>query len=56
MRNGAKIYKQKNVYEAAKERINYLFNEFDNVVVGFSGGKDSTCVLNLALEVAEERN
>ena len=56
MRNGAKIYKQKNVYEAAKERINYLFDEFDNVVVGFSGGKDSTCVLNLALEVAEERN
>ena len=56
MRNGAKIYKQKNVYEAAKERINYLFDEFDNVVIGFSGGKDSTCVLNLALEVAEEKN
>lgn len=56
MRNGAKIYKQKNVYEAAKDRINYLFDEFDNVVVGFSGGKDSTCVLNLALEIAEERN
>ena len=56
MRNGARIYKQKNVYDAAKDRINYLFDEFDNVVVGFSGGKDSTCVLNLALEIAEERD
>lgn len=56
MRNGAKIYKQENVYDAAIKRINYLFDEFDNVVVGFSGGKDSTCVLNLALQVAEERN
>lgn len=55
MRNGAKIYKQKNVYDASIERINYLFDEFDNVVVGFSGGKDSTVTLNLALQVAEER-
>ena len=29
MRNGAKIYKQKNVYEAAKDRINYIFDEFE---------------------------
>ena len=56
MRNGAKVYKQKNVYDAAIERIDYLFDEFDNVVIGFSGGKDSTCVLNLALEVAEKKN
>jgi predicted phosphoadenosine phosphosulfate sulfurtransferase len=51
-----KIYKQENVYDAAKKRINYLFDEFENVVVGFSGGKDSTCVFNLALQVAEERD
>ena len=43
-----KILLQKNVKDAAHERIERLFNEFENVVVGFSGGKDSTCVLNIA--------
>jgi len=51
-----KIYSKKNVLDAAYERINYLFDEFENVVIGFSGGKDSTTVLNLALKVAEEKN
>lgn len=50
-----KIYSKKTVLEAAYERINYLFDEFENVVVGFSGGKDSTVTLNLALNVARER-
>lgn len=30
-----------NVYEAAIKRIRYCFSEFDNVLVSFSGGKDS---------------
>ena len=51
-----KIYSKKTVIEAAYERINYLFDEFPNVVIGFSGGKDSTVILNLALKVARERN
>ena len=51
-----KIYSKKNVLDAAYERINYLFDEFENVVIGFSGGKDSTTVLNLALKVATEKN
>jgi predicted phosphoadenosine phosphosulfate sulfurtransferase len=51
-----KIYSKKTVLEAALERINFLFDEFENVVIGFSGGKDSTVVLNLALQVAKERN
>lgn len=51
-----KIYQSKNVYEAAKDRIRYIFDEFPNIVVGVSGGKDSTVVFNLALEVAKEKN
>jgi predicted phosphoadenosine phosphosulfate sulfurtransferase len=51
-----KIFKKTNVLEEALTRINYLFDEFPNVVVGFSGGKDSTVCLNLTLKVARERN
>ena len=51
-----RILLKQNVKEAAYQRVERLFNEFENVVVGFSGGKDSTCVLNIALEVAEKLN
>jgi predicted phosphoadenosine phosphosulfate sulfurtransferase len=50
-----KIYGSKNVFEAALDRIRWLFDEFEHVTVDFSGGKDSTVVLNLALMVAEEK-
>jgi len=50
-----KIYLKKSVYDAALERIGWLYDEFDNVYVTISGGKDSTVVLNLALEVAEQK-
>lgn len=49
-----KILLKQNVKDAAYERFERLFNDFENVVVGFSGGKDSTCVLNIALDVAEK--
>lgn len=51
-----KYYKEKNVYESAVERINYLFDEFSNIIVGFSGGKDSTIIYNLCLQISKERN
>jgi predicted phosphoadenosine phosphosulfate sulfurtransferase len=45
----------KNVLEAACERINFIFDEFPEVVVGYSGGKDSTVIFHLTLEIARER-
>lgn len=45
-----------NVLDGAKQRLIDCFKRFDKVVVSFSGGKDSTIVLNLALEVANELN
>lgn len=46
-----------NVYDAALERIRWLFDEFDNdVAVSNSGGKDSTVTLELASIVNQERN
>lgn len=39
-----------NVHEAALQRIDYIFNEFDNVYVSLSGGKDSGVLLNLVLD------
>ena len=50
-----KIYLKETVYEAALRRIRWLFDEFENVNVSFSGGKDSTVTLHLALQVAEEK-
>lgn len=50
-----KIYKNKNVYEATVERLNFIFDEFDKVCVSFSGGKDSGVVLNMAIDIARAR-
>jgi len=50
-----KEFQSENVYNAALNRIRYIFDRFDKVVVSFSGGKDSTAVLNTALVVARER-
>jgi len=50
-----KIHLKETVFDAALDRIRYLFNEFDKIVVSFSGGKDSTVTLELALIVAREQ-
>lgn len=39
-----------NVYEALEERLDYLFREFDDIYVSFSGGKDSGLLLNLVMD------
>lgn len=50
-----KIYLKENVWDIALKRINRVFDDFDNVVISTSGGKDSTVTMQLALKVAEER-
>lgn len=40
----------KDVYQAVQERLKFIFNEFDNIFVSFSGGKDSGLLLNLVLD------
>lgn len=42
------------VYTMALQRIREVYKRFDNVIVSFSGGKDSTAVLNCTLVVAKE--
>lgn len=43
-------YISQNVYDALQERLRFLFEEFDNIYVSFSGGKDSGLLLNLTLD------
>ena len=51
-----RIFTNKTVKDAALDRIRFLFDEFPSVVVSMSGGKDSTTVFELALQVAREKN
>lgn len=50
-----KVFLEEDVYQASKHRINTLFDEFEQVIISFSGGKDSGVMLNLALEVAKDK-
>ncbi len=49
-----KSYKNQNVFDAAIERIRFVYQEFPEVLVSVSGGKDSTVIFHLALEVARD--
>ena len=49
-----KKYIDSDVYTEAKKRIKHIINAFDDIIVCFSGGKDSLCVLSLVDEVYAE--
>lgn len=50
-----KQYLSTNVLEEARKRISYIFDEFENIIVSISGGKDSTVMAHLTLVEAHKR-
>ncbi len=51
-----KRYLECDVYEALQGRLNFIFSEFENIYVSFSGGKDSGLLLNLVLDYIKQRH
>lgn len=47
--------KDKNVLDAARERIAFIFDNIENIIVSVSGGKDSTVLAHLTLAEANRR-
>jgi predicted phosphoadenosine phosphosulfate sulfurtransferase len=54
--SGSKHYLPIDVFTAAQQRVAQCFDDFENVVVAFSAGKDSSATLHLALAEARKRN
>lgn len=50
-----KKYRNINVLDAAKERIEFTFDNFERIYVSFSAGKDSTVMLHLVMAEALKR-
>ena len=51
-----KVYLQKSVLEATRERISKTFDTFERYYISFSGGKDSSVMTHLVMEEAKKRN
>lgn len=51
-----KIYLEKNVLDAAFERLEIIFNNFENIYFSVSAGKDSSVMVQLANIVAKKMN
>ena len=49
------LYSENNVFDEALNRIRMLFDNFPEITVCMSGGKDSTVLFNLSLMVAREK-
>ena len=55
VKSSRKIYNEKNVLEATRERLEILFDEFDTLCFSVSGGKDSGTLLQLANQIAAKK-
>lgn len=44
------------VYQAAQDRIKFVFDNFERIYISFSAGKDSTVMLHLVMAEAIKRN
>lgn len=44
------------VYTTTLKRLDFIFNEFENIYVSFSGGKDSGVLLNLCIDYIRKNN
>lgn len=51
-----KIYLEKNVLDATFERLEFIFDNFDNIYFSVSGGKDSSVMVQLANMIAKKKN
>jgi predicted phosphoadenosine phosphosulfate sulfurtransferase len=50
-----KIKLNKNVLDASRERISFMFDNFEKIYISFSAGKDSTIMYHLVAEEARKR-
>ncbi len=51
-----RVAKDMNVYDAANERIDFIFKNFKRIYISFSGGKDSGVMLNLVIDYMRKHN
>ena len=51
-----KVFKDKSVLQASRERIAKVFDDFKRVYISFSGGKDSSVMTHLVMDEARKRN
>ena len=50
-----RYHKDKTVLDAARERVSFVFDQFETITVSVSGGKDSTVLAHLAMVEAHRR-
>lgn len=51
-----KKYLKKDVLEASKERIAFVFDNFNKIYLSFSGGKDSSVMFHLVMDECAQRD